>query len=117
MLFLARCAKSFTDFVNPRRFFSTIKRLYRVKNIKFVYLDLDIDKSLERMISRGDNLNECYHLRKKRYKKAIKFHKKLLQESKINNKRINNYNLILDTRYSIKTNMIKVKNWMQQIIL
>ena len=100
----------------PIKFLNTIKKLYKTKNIVFLYLDISLDISLERMLKRGDKLKKFYSLRKRRYELANKFHKKLLKENNhINNPKINLSNLTINSESSPKLNINEVKNWLSNL--
>ena len=44
----------------PRKFINTIKKLYKTQNIIFLYLDINSDITLKRMINRGDKIKKFY---------------------------------------------------------
>ena len=102
----------------PIKFLNTIKKLYKTKNIVFLYLDISLDMSLERMVKRGDKLKNFYFLRKRRYELATIFHKNLLKEIKnINNPKINVSNLIINSESSPKENIIEIQKWLSKLQL
>ena len=101
---------------NPRKFIDTIKKLYKTKNIIFLYLDINLDITLKRMTNRGDNIKKFYDLRKKRYKFATIFQKNLLKEIYYtNNSDLNLSNLYLNSESTPLKNIEKISTWLNRI--
>ena len=101
---------------DPKIFIETIRKLYRTKKIIFLYLDSDIDLSLERMKLRGDNLKKLYYSRLSRYKMSSIFHKNLLSETKYTLKNgMVVSNLYLNSKSNHKKNFIDINNWIKSL--
>ena len=97
-------------------FLETLKKLYRTKELIFLYLDSDIDLSLERMKLRGDNVEKLYYSRLRRYKMSAIFHKNLLSETMYNNKngRVIS-SLYINSESNQKKSFKEIKNWLKSL--
>ena len=103
---------------DPKIFLEKIKKLYRTKNIIFLYLDSDINISLKRMDLRGDNLGNKINSREKRYKAAKIFHKSLLKETTFtNNSNKIISNLYLTSESTPKKNFKYIISWLKSLNL
>ena len=101
---------------DPKIFLETLRKLYRTDKIVFLYLDSDIDLSLERMKLRGDNLEKLYYSRLRRYKMSSIFHKNLLSET--NNTTKNGRvisNLYMNSQSNQKKSYKEIKNWLKSL--
>lgn len=101
---------------DPKIFLETLRKLYRTDKVVFLYLDSDIDLSLERMKLRGDNLEKLYYSRLRRYKISSVFHKNLLSET--NNTTKNGRvisNLYLNSQSNQKKIYKEIKNWLKSL--
>ncbi len=101
---------------DPKIFLETLRKLYRTDKVVFLYLDSDIDLSLERMKLRGDNLEKLYYSRLRRYKMSSVFHKNLLSET--NNTTKNGRvisNLYMNSKLNQKKIYKEIKNWLKSL--
>ena len=97
-------------------FLETLKKLYRTNELIFLYLDSDIDLSLERMKLRGDNVEKLYYSRLRRYKMSSIFHKNLLSETMYNSKngRVIS-SLYINSKSNQKKSFKEIKNWLKSL--
>lgn len=103
---------------DPKIFLEKIKKLYRTKNIIFLYLDTDINISLKRMHLRGDNPDNQINSREKRYKAAKIFHNSLLKETNFTNKSNKVIsNLYLTSASTSKKNFKYIISWLRSLYL